>query len=39
MKMPSGKGMFIWKVIDCEGGDAAAIAARALEAGFGHALI
>ena len=39
MKMPSGKGMFIWKVVDCEGGDAAALAARALEAGFGHALI
>src|SRR3989304_2716882 len=37
--MPNGKGMFIWKVLGCEFGDAAAIAGLAVEAGFWHALI
>ncbi len=34
-----GKGIFIWKIKDCEGGDPQAIAARATEAGFTHVLI
>ncbi len=34
-----GKGIFIWKIKDCEGGDPQAIAAHATEAGFTHILI
>lgn len=34
-----GKGIFIWKVHKCEGGDPAAIARRASEAGLSHILI
>jgi hypothetical protein len=34
-----GKGIFIWKVHKCEGGNPAAIARRATEAGFSHVLI
>lgn len=34
-----GKGFYIWKVADCEGGNAAAIAAKAQAAGLSHVLI
>ncbi len=34
-----GKGMWIWQVERCEGGDADAIVARAGEAGFTHLII
>lgn len=34
-----GKGVFIWKVHRCEGGNPAAIARRASEAGLSHVLI
>jgi hypothetical protein len=34
-----GKGYFIWQIPRCEGGDPAAIAARAIEAGLSHVLI
>jgi hypothetical protein len=35
----TGKGFFIWKVRDCEGGNPAAIAAAAQSAGLSHVLI
>ena len=34
-----GKGIFIWKIKDCEGGDVAAIADLAADAGLSHVLI
>ncbi len=34
-----GKGYFIWKIKECEGGDAQAIASLAAEAHFSHVLI
>lgn len=34
-----GKGFFIWKVRDCEGGDPAKIAAAAQASGFTHVLL
>jgi hypothetical protein len=34
-----GKGMFIWKVPRCEGGDPSAIAATAKSAGFSHVVL
>lgn len=34
-----GKGFFIWKIQDCEGGNPQAIAAAAQQAGFSHVLI
>lgn len=34
-----GKGMYLWKVADCEGGNPAAIAATARSAGLSHVLI
>jgi hypothetical protein len=34
-----GKGMWIWQVAQCEGGDVAKIAARAKEAGLTHVLV
>lgn len=34
-----GKGFFIWKIKDCEGGNAAAIANTAKAAGFTHVLL
>ncbi len=35
----AGKGCFIWKIKDCEGGNPQAIAARAVEAEFSHVLV
>jgi len=35
----TGKGFFIWKIKDCQAGDAAAIAEEAYKAGFNHVLI
>ncbi len=35
----SGKGLFIWKILDCEGGDPAAIRKVALASGLSHVLI
>lgn len=37
--IPKGKGFFIWKIPDCENGDANAIANLAQQAEFSHALI
>jgi hypothetical protein len=37
--MLKGKGFFIWKIKDCEGGNASAIASVAKTAGFSHVLI
>ncbi len=34
-----GKGFFIWKVRDCEGGDPSKIAAAAKASGFTHVLL
>lgn len=34
-----GKGFFIWKIVNCEGGNANLIASEAQEAGFTHVLI
>ncbi len=34
-----GKGYYVWRVADCEAGDAAAIAAKAQAAGLTHVLI
>ena len=34
-----GKGFFIWKIRDCEGGNPAAIAAAAAAAGFTHVIL
>lgn len=34
-----GKGFFIWKIKDCQGGNADAIASEAAKAGFSHVLI
>jgi len=34
-----GKGFFIWKIVNCEGGDANLIANEAQNAGFSHVLI
>ena len=34
-----GKGFFIWKIKNCEGGDAALIAKKAKKAGLSHVLI
>ncbi len=34
-----GKGFFIWKVKDCEGGNPTAIANAAVKAGFSHVII
>ncbi len=34
-----GKGLYIWKVANCEGGDAATVAAKAQSAGLSHVLI
>lgn len=39
ISLPSGKGMYIWKAIDCEVGNPDAIADLAVLAGFGHVLI
>lgn len=36
---PKGKGFFIWRISDCENGDANAIANLAQQADFNHALI
>jgi len=35
----TGKGFFIWKIRDCEGGSASAIASAAADAGLSHVLI
>jgi hypothetical protein len=35
----TGKGFFIWKIRDCEGGNPAAIAAAAESAGLSHVLV
>lgn len=35
----TGKGFFIWKIKDCQGGNADAIAQEAYKAGFSHVLI
>ena len=35
----TGKGMMIWKIPSCEGGNASAIASTAAAAGFSHVLI
>src|SRR6267154_363954 len=37
--MLTGKGMFIWRIQACEGGDVKAIAAKAQAAGMSHVLI
>jgi hypothetical protein len=37
--LPQGKGFFTWKLVTTEGGDMAAIAAQAEQAGFGHVLV
>lgn len=37
--MLKGKGIFIWRIKDCEGGDVAAIADLAQDAGLTHVLI
>jgi len=37
--MITGKGFWIWKLLDCEGGDPARIASAAQAAGLSHALI
>ena len=37
--MLRGKGIFIWQVQECEGGDAQQIVAQAQAAGLGHVLI
>lgn len=37
--MIKGKGMFVWIIPDCEGGDIEAIAARASERGLQHLLV
>src|ERR1035437_3991627 len=34
-----GKGMWIWQVSQCEGGDSAAIVAKAQRAGLTHLLV
>jgi hypothetical protein len=34
-----GKGFYIWKIPNCEGGDPAAIATVAQQAGLQHVLI
>lgn len=34
-----GKGMYVWKVPDCEGGNAEAIARAASEAGLSHVMV
>ena len=35
----AGKGCFIWKIKDCEGGNPQAIAARAVDAEFTYLLV
>ena len=37
-KLPTGKGAYIWCVLDTEGGDPGKIAAEAKRMGFGHVL-
>ena len=39
MEHLSGKGMFIWQIAHCEGGDVDAIVGRAKQAGLTHVLI
>ena len=34
-----GKGFFIWRILNCEGGDAEAIASKAADANLTHVLI
>lgn len=37
--LPQGKGIWIWRVEDCEGGDVGKIVAKANAAGLGHLLV
>lgn len=39
INLPTGKGMYIWQISQCEGGDPVSIAQAARTAGLGHVLI